>query len=150
MEPYIRWRDDWLMGIEVLDNQHRLLADILNRLVRVCQAEHAAEGFDDQQRRETLGALMDELYRQTSEHFTTEESMMKREAYPGYASHAREHKMLLAELKSTFSEPLQNADCGLKLDIIKSLKSWFVAHVSSSDRQFAGYMRSRSPAAPRL
>ena len=146
MEPFIHWRDDWLMNIEVLDNQHKLLADSVNRLVRACQAESAPDSSDEEQRRINLTALMDELYRETSEHFRTEEALMKKQAYPGYASHAREHTMLLAELKSTFSEPLQSADCGLKLDIIKSLKSWFIAHVSSSDRRFAEYVKSRDSA----
>jgi len=27
MEPFINWRDEWLLGIDDVDNQHRVLAD---------------------------------------------------------------------------------------------------------------------------
>jgi len=80
------------------------------------------------------------LYNDTRDHFRFEEAMMKKAVYPGYASHAHEHAMLLAELKSTFSGRLEKGSCSMDPEILKALKSWFIGHVSRSDREFANYV----------
>jgi len=146
MEPFIKWRDEWRLGIEALDDQHRILSNSLNQLVQTCQGSDTLTDDEKAKRRKVLGELLDDLYRKTSEHFSYEEALMQKEAYPGYAAHAREHVMLLAELKSTFAERLKSGCCNMDPDILKSLKSWFIVHVSSSDREFASYMQTREAA----
>lgn len=146
MEPYFHWRDEWLLGIDILDDQHRVLSDGINQLVQLCHTEGGSGTSDREQRIKLLSDLMDELYRNTREHFRVEEAMMKKEAYPGYASHVREHAMLLAELKSTFAERLKRGCCSMEPDILNALKSWFIVHVSHSDREFANYLKTGKPA----
>jgi len=140
VEPFINWRDEWLLGIDALDNQHKVLSDGINQLVQACHQYSESESGDKQQQRTVLGELMDGLYKNTRDHFRFEEAMMKKAAYPGYASHAYEHAMLLAELKSTFSGRLESDSCYMDPEILKALKSWFIGHVSHSDREFATYV----------
>ena len=141
MEDFISWRDDWRLGIEMLDQQHELLADCLNRLVRQCScAENVAEQ-DREQARQSLGALLDELYSKAKQHFNNEEALMLEQGYPGYASHQQEHVMLLAELKSTFITKFEQGCCHMDAAVFKSLKSWFIVHVIRSDREFANFIR---------
>lgn len=146
MEPFINWRDDWILGLDALDNQHRQLSESINRLVLACHDYNESDSSGREQRKAALSELMDGLYESTREHFRFEESTMKKAAYPGYASHVREHAMLLAELKSTFAGRLESDQCNMDPDILKALKAWFIGHVSHSDRAFANYMTTSEAA----
>lgn len=79
----------------------------------------------------------------TKEYFTHEEEMMRKEAYPGYPTHMREHTMLLAELKTTLTTNMMDGCSTTIKKMLEALKSWFIDHVSHSDRDFANYMRCR-------
>lgn len=149
MEGIFKWRDEWLLGIPTLDDQHRVLADCLNRLVNECASLHGpnGDGDNDPVRKEALKQLMEKLCDRTRRHFAVEEEMMLEAGYPGYALHQREHVMLLAELKSTFAARLRDGCCNMNPEILSALKSWFIVHVVSSDREFAQWLSDRdSPA----
>lgn len=149
MDGIFKWRDEWLLGIPTLDDQHRVLADCLNRLVNECASLHGPDGDGDPARKETLLQLMEELCERTRRHFAVEEDMMLEAEYPGYAHHQREHVMLLAELKATFAARVREGRCNMSPEILRALKSWFIVHVASSDREFARWLDDRdTPAAP--
>ncbi len=153
MEKFIQWRNEWLLGIDVLDNQHRALADQLNRLVQECSCGKESGQQDNEQRRKKLASMVDELYTQTRQHFSDEEAMMLKQGYPGYKAHAREHTMLLAELKSTFAASFEQGCCNMEPAVMKALRSWFIVHIVRSDREFADHVfrtgiREQSPAGP--
>ena len=73
---------------------------------------------------------------------------MLKAGYPGYKAHAREHAMLLAELKSTFAAKLRQGCCNIEPGIMKALRSWFIVHVVRSDREFADHVQGRGAAGP--
>lgn len=142
MEEFISWRDDWRLGIQLLDEQHRLLADCINRLVQQCSCAEDVAEKDREEVRRRLGELLDELYGKAKHHFKNEEALMQERGYPGYASHLREHVMLLAELKSTFITKFEQGCCHMDPAVFKALKSWFIVHVIRSDREFADFIRN--------
>ena len=143
MEDFISWRADWQLGIRLLDEQHRMLADCLNRLVRQCScAKDMGEGANEEARQH-VGQLLDELYSRAKQHFSKEEALMREHGYPGYVSHRREHSMLLAELKSTFISKFEEGCCHVDPAVFKALKSWYIVHVIRSDREFADFVHSR-------
>jgi hemerythrin len=140
MEDFISWREDWRLGIRVLDEQHQQLADCLNRLVHQCSRTEQAQEVEKEQARRRLGELLDELYTRAKRHFSNEEAMMLEQGYPGYASHLQEHVMLLAELKTTFINRFAQGCCHMDPQVFKALKSWYIVHVIRSDRDFANYV----------
>lgn len=137
---FITWCDDWLLGIEALDEQHKALADCINKLVVECAQAEPATPESALKRRERLAQQFNALYTTTKKHFSFEEALMRDEGYPSYATHAREHIMLIAELKDTLVNGLTDGYCNLNPDALKALKSWLIAHVSSSDREFADFL----------
>jgi len=136
MTAFVKWRDDWLLGIDKLDAQHRALADCLNRLAAA--AGNGGEVVDT----EAIRSLITELYTRTKQHFRYEEDLMHKAGYPGYADHAREHAMLLAELKSTITHDLSAEPLRLPPDLLSALRSWLIVHILQSDREFAEYFFS--------
>ena len=148
MADFLLWRDEWLLDIDSLDQEHKAIVDSLNRLVHAwCSGNDADSNVVQEQkgrREKEPHALIDELMSATKEHFTHEEEMMRKEAYPGYAMHVREHTMLLAELKSTLTTNLMHGCSTTNKNMLDALKSWYIDHVSRSDKDFANYMRSRA------
>jgi hemerythrin len=142
------WSDDWLLGIDALDSQHKVLADSINRLVVECKQAQAAPPEEVEKRKVVLAQLVNDLYTTTKKHFSFEEALMRDEGYPSYAAHAREHVMLIAELKATFINGLTEGRCNLKPDILQALKSWLIVHVSHSDRDFANFLREKHRSRP--
>lgn len=148
MTAFLTWSKDWLLGIDALDSQHKVLADSINRLVVECRQTAAASPEKNEHRRELLVRLFQELYTTTKEHFCFEEALMCAEDYPGLAAHAREHVMLIAELKATFVNGVKEGRCQLDPDFLQALKTWLIAHVTHSDREFAEFLRKKNRSGP--
>lgn len=136
------------MGIDALDQEHKAIVQSLNKLVHLWCAGNVDESnvvLKQKGRLENeLPALIDELMAVTKEHFTHEEEMMRNEAYPDYRIHMREHTMLLAELKTTLTVNMTDGYTTASKSMLDALKSWYVDHVSRSDRDFANYLHNKS------
>lgn len=63
------WNDNFATGIDTIDEQHRQLVDLLNKL-----SVHLAQGSDEL----TLNSVFDELTDYTVYHFTTEEGIWEK------------------------------------------------------------------------
>ena len=147
MAEFIKWRDAWLFGIDHLDDQHRELANMLNRLVRECTCTEQDKRSMSDEKKQRMRRLLDDLYTGTKQHFQDEEALMIEQGYPGYVGHAREHAMLLGEFKSTFRAKLDEGCCNMNPQTLTALKSWFVVHVARSDREFTEYLNGKRAAA---
>ena len=147
MAEFITWRDAWLFGIDHLDDQHREVANMLNRLVRECSCTEQEKRSMSDEKKQHMRRLLDELYTCTKRHFRDEEALMIEQGYPGYVGHAREHAMLLGEFKSTFRAKLHEGCCNMNPQTLTALRSWFVVHVARSDREFTEYLDSKRAAA---
>ncbi|MEA1889388.1 MAG: hemerythrin family protein [Pseudomonadota bacterium] len=141
MKKFFEWRNEWSLGIEIIDRQHRQLAVILNKIVEL--SFNNGGQSDSEQRSNQLHDQLNILYEKISEHFNDEEDLMLKVNYPGYAEHAHDHLMLRVELKQYIShieEELDHIDIGT----LNSLKTWFVSHIISSDKEFADFLQVHS------
>ncbi len=140
MEDFLKWRDNWLTGIEEVDVQHAELTAHLNRIARTCFRDGEQDAADSPGETDQSENMATRLYDMTKHHFQYEEQLMLEAGYPDYPAHAYEHNMLLAELKlmirTCFKEGGKKIDC----ETLKALKSWFVVHVTHNDKLFAQFM----------
>jgi hemerythrin len=123
----IEWNNGLCVGLPTVDEQHRELAELLNRLEAAMDASASQD---------VLFGLLECLYEHTRSHFEHEDQAMGRMAYAGAVEHRREHVMLLAELK-TFMVRLRKGNERLDAAALQDLKKWLVGHVLGSDRAFA-------------
>lgn len=139
MRPFLIWRDDWLLGLEAMDDQHLRLADTLNDLHRflACEDNRPLDGMDQLSQR--LSQLMD----MTRRHFQDEEVLMQANGYLKWDEHHREHTLLLAELQECIRE-IEEGKKSFTLETLKALKFWQIDHVLYSDRVFVDYLKSLS------
>jgi hemerythrin-like metal-binding protein len=136
VENFFQWRQEWVLDLKNIDDQHRMLVGAVNklsplylRLTKNPKGENAS--------REKLTARLNLLYGDLEQHFRDEEKLMLEVAYPHHRSHAHAHVMLLAELKN-YCNRITNRDEELDMGTLYSLKTWFITHMLD-DREFAAH-----------
>jgi len=141
MKKFFEWQNEWSLGIEIIDRQHRQLAEMLNKIVELSFNNGGQSGSE--QRSNQLHDQLNIFYEKVREHFNDEEDLMLKANYPGHTEHAHDHLMLRVELKHYIrhiEEELDHIDIGT----LNSLKTWFVSHIISSDKEFADFLQVHS------
>ena len=88
------WSDDLSVHIDEIDNQHKELLKMINRL------HQAAESGDWSSKIVTLTDVLLSLIAYLEYHFSTEEKYMIDNEYPEYDAHRDEHSKFVKEVTS--------------------------------------------------
>lgn len=127
----LKWTDDMNLGVEVVDNQHKHLVELLNQL---------ASDVDKLKRglivNEDLKEIANELIDYTHEHFSDEEALYLRNGI-NITEHAKLHEAFRLEIEEvklllTGEEGKQNSNELLK--VYSSLLTWVMEHIKVEDR----------------
>lgn len=127
MAVLIEWQSHLNLGIAPIDYQHRELVDLLNLLASTLHTDTVNA---------TAAELLQRIHRHARSHFLYEEKLMLSIGFRDHINHQREHTMLLAELKSLVNDVSQGK-MPVNSDLMHSLRDWLVAHIVTSDREFA-------------
>jgi hemerythrin len=122
------WNDSFLIGIEELDHEHKVLIDDINRL-----HEEMSGNEDKLEIKECLG----EIFVHMQAHFALEERVMKKHEYEFFDEHKREHDVFLEDFTECMVQFLNGADISVKDPIEECLKEWIVDHITNSDKKMA-------------
>lgn len=144
--PYLEWRDTWTMDVGFMDEDHRALAATLNRLARDYGSRIGLPPYPI--RRPDAPPLLDalaKLSQDARDHFQREEEVMRIDGYPGLPDHKSEHDQLLAELSALTRELRDSGRQWLDVDLLDSLKDWFLGHVLELDRELADFLKRPGP-----
>jgi hemerythrin len=126
-EPLI-WRDEWALGIELLDAEHRVMVRLLNRLLTDDDSAPLTERLD---------ALIAHLRR----HFHTEEIFLRSIGFAGSVEHSRDHALQMAEFITLRRSVTRSGERQLSVVDRQAIRHWFFDHVIAGDRLFAIYYR---------
>ena len=130
------WSDDYALGIQAIDEQHKGFFEACHRLydaILNCEGEKMVE--------ESVAFLRD----YASRHFQTEESFMAKHAYPHLEQHKKLHTEFLEVLDSLMDElelfgPSQHlADRALEIS-----QEWLINHIIEEDSLYAHYIKDRN------
>ena len=122
--PVIPWSNMLCVGVQDIDNQHRTLVDILNRLGDLVDSHDKC--WDE-------SAVLTELVQYTQTHFKFEEDLMRRVGYAGAEAHEREHR----ELFQRVAELTARSAAGVRPDpedLLVFLRDWLSSHIMGTDR----------------
>jgi hemerythrin len=131
--PLLTWKEDHSILVEELDQQHRRLFDFVNRFQ---QALTSGEG------RAGLCCLLDDLSRNATFHFLSEEAMMLRHEYPRLAGHQQEHRNLKQALEA-FRRQIEQSGAGGTPHAYSFLPHWLETHILCADQQYCTYLKRR-------
>jgi len=127
----MKWRTEFSVGIEEIDEQHKVLADCVTLI------ENAVIG------KERWLAVHSALVRAADFariHFAVEESLMRIHAYPALERHIVEHRKFSDVLESLQTRSL-SAD--VSEEMIPFLRGWLEEHVPMHDKPYAAHFLLR-------
>jgi hemerythrin len=126
------------IGIPSVDAEHR---EQLERMARLQSA--ILGGGDPKMIADDLESLTDYV----DVHFTSEQILMREQAYPEYATHLREHDTAV-ELLRNLETRVRSGDANASAEILTALKGWLVSHIDRADRALATFLRERGQEMP--
>ncbi len=110
-------------GYRILDTDHLRLMDLINKLYDKAQQPSDTRGIED--------ALV-ELIAYTKTHFTHEETLMRKTAYPQFIPHKIVHDRLMGQIED-FQKRFQSGQSGVSMDTMLFLRTWLCDHISTVD-----------------
>ncbi|KAB2888587.1 MAG: bacteriohemerythrin [Desulfobulbaceae bacterium] len=119
-----------LVGVREIDEQHRKMTEMVNRLNTLVRGEAADE---------EVARVLDELLEYTTFHFTTERQLMERYAYPDQATHLASHEYLLLEL-ADFSDKIAQMGQAFRL---KLTRDWLLQHIIKEDLPLGDFLQEK-------
>ena len=132
----ICWKEEYSVGVEKIDRQHRHLFEIINKLI-----DRSGSSGDSGQVRETLT----EMLNYAKEHFTDEEELMQEYGYPEIESH-KEHHIYFFKTTAELSINALNNQSMVSREIVEFLKLWWTLHILKVDMKYKEFFKSKIPA----
>lgn len=120
----IAWTSDLNTGIDVIDNQHKRIVDYINQL----------EGATNQQNRDSVGQVLDELVDYTLSHFAFEESLQEEAGYKFAAPHKAVHQIFVKRIAKY--QERHNAGEDVATQLYGMLETWLVHHIKRDDMAY--------------
>ena len=127
----LRWRDSLSLNVPAIDNDHKRLFDLLNRVRFLDLAGDGPEAIAD-----ALSELL--LYTQT--HFRREEKLMQLGNYPGLESHRRYHRCFTEKVAEAMANFRASPTRFRVHDIYELLANWLVDHVLGEDMKIRPFV----------
>ena len=78
----IEWSDGFSVGVEAIDNQHKMLISMTNRLIDTPNVDSNSA---------VITKLLDDMIAYATTHFVDEERLMQLHDYPEFESHQQQH-----------------------------------------------------------
>ena len=122
------WQDNLNTGIQVIDDQHRRIVEMINQL-------HAAQTGGSQL---VVAEVIDELVDYTMSHFAFEEELMEEAGYPFCAAHKRVHEVFgkrVSEYRMRFQSGEDVTD-----ELRNMLSRWLFNHIRGDDNAYAEHV----------
>ena len=129
----ICWKDEYSVGVEKIDRQHRHLFEIINKLI-----DRSGSSSDSKLVSETLT----EMLNYAKEHFTTEEELMQEYGYPEIESHKEQH-IYFFKATAELSINALNKQSMVSREIVEFLKLWLTLHILKCDMKYKEFFKAK-------
>lgn len=130
MTSLISWMDEYALGIEEIDEDHRALITLINELYA---ALDAGSGDAD------IVRFLTEVHTRIAAHFAVEERIMRRSGYTEYDAHKGDHARLLDEILDMIDDYAEAYSVAPDL-LGTRLENWFMVHFRTHDARLHGLM----------
>jgi hemerythrin len=135
---FMEWNDHYLVGIELIDEQHRELLSQINNLYLSCQKK-------EKEAQTLFKKNIHLLLRYITYHFSTEEKMLKHIKYPDLAAHSQQHAALIKVIAESI-ERIEREEASAffsgnkPLEFVTYLRDTLINHVAITDKKYVSYI----------
>ncbi len=130
--PLIMWTNDYSVGDDALDNDHIIIASIIN---------HINEAVRFKADRAVVGRMLKALVDHAQGHFQREEKLLEQRGYPRLDEHRRMHRVMAGRLSALYDEYQSGSDPAASEETMNVLCAWFDDHILEVDMQYKTFLR---------
>jgi hemerythrin len=125
----IRFTDDCLIGIEMIDNEHRRLFELIDKGMEMLEEEEYVDKYDQ------VKELIDELEDYADVHFEHEEKYMNDIRDPELINQRVQHNMFRERVRNWSVANIDSAEAQrqVTIDLMKYMTKWLYNHIIGSD-----------------
>ena len=127
-EGKVVWTPDMSVGVDSLDEDHKILVSCLNDFIDACDNDEGILVTD---------SIFSCLLEYTDYHFSREEKIMEVCGYPGLQEHKETHEVLCQKVIDIRYRYVINRSGELEAEIKDFLQSWLAEHILGSDMDYA-------------
>jgi len=129
----INWKNEFSVGVKEMDEQHKKLLGMINRLI---EEQHT---LTDPR---TIADLLTEMTDYAQVHFRAEEFLMAEYGYEQKSTQEKQHQAFIDKTISFYSA----TDIGpnvLSVALLDYLGTWLVGHILQEDMKYKDFFRSK-------
>lgn len=133
--------DKYKTGIELVDDEHRCLFEIIDQTYTLIHDDFAHDKYDQ------IMHLLEQLKDYTEFHFNDEEELMERIGYPDINSQKKAHSAFIEKLVNIDIHDLDAMDDNQQqylLDLVNFLVTWLSNHILGADKKIGEYMAANN------
>ncbi len=130
---YMVWKDEYSVGIEAMDNDHKKLLNLINQL-QTAVNYYTGKEFEQK--------ALDELIDYTKTHFAREEKLMEENGYPDLEAHKKQHQQFIEKVNHLVDEYQKDSDVTM-MDALNFLKNWLVKHINGTDKEYGKVLNEK-------
>lgn len=128
----IEWKDEYALGIESIDEQHKKLFEIADRIYDLIQNTILMDKYD------AIVEIINELKDYTIYHFAAEEEYMKSIGYKKLLSQKVAHDDFLHKVEEIDFEKIDNGQNAYLLETLDFVVEWLGQHILKEDKLIVG------------
>ena len=129
----IQWKNEYSVGIQQIDNDHKKLISLLNQF-SIAYDYAMSESFEKE--------ALNELVSYTKYHFEREEQLLLENNYPDFEAHKAQHMLMIAQVEQFVL--LYNEKGHDALDEISSfLTDWLINHINGTDKKYSKHLHNQ-------
>lgn len=124
----ITWKDEYSIGVDSIDEQHKQLFVIANDIFDLMNNDLITDKYDQ------ILAIINQLKDYTVEHFTAEEEYMVKSGYRKFFSHKILHTDFIEKINAVDLNQIDNGQNDYLRDIMSFVCDWLVQHILTEDK----------------
>lgn len=128
----IEWKDEYALGVESIDEQHKKLFEIADRIYDLIRNTLLMDKYD------AIVEIIHELKDYTVYHFAAEEEYMKSIGYKKLLSQKVAHDDFLHKVEEIDFEKIDNGQNAYLLETLDFVVEWLEQHILKEDKLIVG------------
>ena len=129
----IVWTNGFSVGVADLDEQHRKIIDLINKLIQVQDLSVDSQVLQD---------ALAEMLKYSGQHLRYEEKLLLDNSYPDFDNHKKFHEEYMHKV-GRFSISAMEADNTVPRDVINYLKNWWEHHILIEDMKYRSFFKDK-------
>lgn len=131
----IPWKDEFALGIEEIDEQHKRMLSIINKLFTLFEDEK----YNDQ---DEINKIIKEMTDYANYHFATEEKYFDIFNYEKKAAHLEIHNQYRLKISNWHKCYQELCDRKVFFEISGYLQDWWTWHINNTDREYVAFFKA--------